>query len=161
MQNQQPPRVLQALSDFEFVAQGPSDKDLPVHSVRAIAPPEKLEAEHLYVFHHRPIDNGELFAGLQERFRSKGVKVLKASGDIERYLGGLAFAISFRDGNVQGVILNTLDPQIVRDDALAAQWALDDYVVVINGAKSLGIPLTNRWRYRPADGTDNRQLDIW
>ena len=127
------PKLLQALRDFEFVAQGNGDPlSVPAHGVQRIALPERLEARHLYVFHHRPVENGELFKQLQTRLRSEGVEVLKANGDIERYLGGLAFAISFQDGGVSGVIYNTLDTELVRDAVLSAKWALDDYVLVIN-----------------------------
>ena len=123
------------LHDFQFVGSGPLATEVPSHGVKPLPFPDELEAGRQYIFHHARTDNDSLFQELQDRFRAKGVSVLKAGGDVYRYIGGLAFIIAFNDGKYRGRISNTLDGRIVRSEDLGRRLSFDDYVLVIEETK--------------------------
>jgi hypothetical protein len=130
--DQSRPKVLDALSDFQFVGSVAKDVSLDRQlSIRAQDLPLKFEVGRQYVWLKRGYaNNQEIFKSLQARLNSMGVTVLDAVGNANRFIGGLSFRISFKEGNYKGTLFNALDSRIVKGKKLQKQWSFDDYVVV-------------------------------
>ena len=126
------PRVLDVLSDFQFI--GSEAKGASVDSHVAIKPqdvPREFEAGTQYIWLKKGYaDNQQIFKTLQDRLRARGVIILNANGLSNRFIGGLAFSISFKDGLYTGTFFNRLDPRIVKSKKLQRQWGFDDYILV-------------------------------
>lgn len=133
--NEGRPLYVQVLSDFVFVASGPYDpKSVPAHGIKELPMPLRFEAGYQYVFHlHRPDQDAAIYTTLLSRMQSKGIK-FTTSGTMDRYIGGPVFRISFEGNGFKGFIFNSLDGQIVGSDALAKEWSLDDYILVLEKA---------------------------
>ncbi len=138
MTSKHSPMFVKALSDFVFVGSVQNhSQTVPTHSMEVKSLPKTLQAGQKYIFHRRaPTNNDELFKELQERLRSNGVTILEAKGGGTRYIGGLVFHISFKEGEYRGIIYNTLDGQIVNNENLNKNWAFDDYLLVLEEADS-------------------------
>jgi hypothetical protein len=106
------------------------------HGTQAAPPPTRYQVGQQYIFHHRAgVDNDQLFDVLQKALRAKGIPVLEATRDAYRYIGGLAFQIRMQDQGYDLRMFNTLDNKIVTDDALAREWSVDDYILVVENAE--------------------------
>jgi len=132
------PRILDVLSDFQFIGNEP--KGVSLDSRVAIKPqdlPREFEAGTQYIWLKKGYaDNQEIFSVLQERLRDRGITILEAAGITNRFIGGLAFKISFRDGHYKGTLFNTLNPRIVKTRKLHRQWGFDNYVLVFEETPS-------------------------
>jgi len=131
------PALINAMSDFEFVGSGPFSDELsvPPHGMKRKLLPTRLEAGHAYIFHHASVDNNRLVRELVDRLKTRGVKVFDVvDHGTGRYVGGLAFRLSFEDAGYRGFIYNTLDNRIVRNERIARRLSFDDYIVVIQQA---------------------------
>lgn len=96
--------------------------------------PSQFKAGYQYVFHlHRPDQDADIYKTLLSRLQSKGIK-FTSSGTMDRYIGGPVFRISFEGNGFKGFIFNALDGQIVKNEALAKQWSIDDYILVLEEA---------------------------
>jgi hypothetical protein len=124
--------------DFDLVTCGEYDPAIPQqHGMNRIPFPENIVLGRKYIFHRRnPTDNSELFRDLQRRLQEKDASVMSASESFDRYIGGLAFQIVFRRGKHVGIIINSLDDDIVKNESLAKEWSLDDYVLVVHEDKT-------------------------
>jgi hypothetical protein len=129
--------ISEVFSDFYFVTSGEYDPTSPPqHGMNGIPFPKTIDLGRKYIFHRRsPTDNYELFEELQNRLRGRGAIILSADESFDRYIGGLAFRIVFRHGNYTGVIINSLDSQVVKNESLAKEWSLDDYVFVVEKSR--------------------------
>lgn len=129
-----PPKVLEVISDFQFIGSEP--KGTPVDSRGTIKPqdvPREFEVGTQYIWLKKGhADNQQIFKTLQDRLRDKGVFIVKADGLSNRFIGGLAFSISFKDGLYTGTFFNRLDPRVVKSKRLQRQWGFDDYILVFD-----------------------------
>lgn len=125
------PAFLEALTDFTYVGSGDQHASSTApHGMRRRPLPQHFKVGRQYVFHYRRgIENEDLLELLKKRLSHGGVTIHAADGGLNRYMGGLAFRISFEEGNYRGTIYNTLDGQIVRNERLGKQWSFDDYVL--------------------------------
>ena len=98
--DQSRPKALDALSDFQFVGSVAKNVSLDRQLViRAQDLPLKFEVGRQYVWLKRGYaDNEEIFKSLQARLNSEEVTVLAAVGNANRFIGGLSFRISFKEG---------------------------------------------------------------
>ena len=125
------PRVLDVLSDFQFIGNQPKGASLDSHAIKPQDLPREFEPGIQYIWLKRGYaDNQEIFKVLQDRLRVKGITILDAKGMTNRFIGGLAFEISFKDGHYKGTLFNTLNPRIVKTRKLHRQWGFDSYVLV-------------------------------
>lgn len=126
------PKILDVLSDFQFIGNEP--KGVCLDSRVAIKPqdlPREFEPGTQYIWLKKGYaDNQEIFRVLQDRLRVRGITILDAKGITNRFIGGLAFKISFKDGPYKGTLFNTLNPRIVKTRKLHRQWGFDNYVLV-------------------------------
>jgi hypothetical protein len=131
-----PPAYVEILSDFVFVGSGPYDpKSVPVHGMKEMPLPSQFKAGYQYVFHLRNLKrDADTYESLLTRLQSKDIKIISSSADMDRYIGGPGFRISFQGTGFRGFIFNTLDGQILNNEALVREWSLDDYVLVLEEA---------------------------
>jgi hypothetical protein len=134
------PAFLEAFTDFTYVGSGNQRaSSVAPHGMQRKPLPRQFKVGRQYIFHYRRgIENEDLLDLLKKRLNSLGVTIHAADGDLNRYMGGLAFRISFEEGSYKGAFYNTLDGQIVRSQALGRQWSFDDYVLVferVEGAR--------------------------
>ena len=126
------PACLKALSDFVFVGSGVYDAlSVPEHGMKARPLPLRLQAGYQYVFHLPKPGDLDVYQKILTQLQSDGVSITSSSDDMDRYLGGPGFRISFQEKGCKGVILNKLDGQIMNSDVLIKKWSLDDYILVI------------------------------
>ena len=127
---------VEVLSDFVFVGSGPYDpKSVPSHEMKELSLPSKFQAGQQYVFHFPGRhEDANIYNRLLAGLRAKGIKITSSTADIDRYVGGPGFLITFQDGEFKGRIFNTLDGQILNNEVLAKQWSIDDYVLVLEEA---------------------------
>jgi len=125
-------RFLNALFDFQFI--GSAANGATVETNVPIKPqdsPREFKRGTQYVWLKKGYGNNEvLFKSLQDRLRAEGVTILKASALSTRFIGGLVFTITFKDGDYVGTLSNQLDTRIVKSKKLHRQWGFDDYVLV-------------------------------
>jgi hypothetical protein len=125
------PRVLDALSDFQFVGSVADGLSLNGQTIKPQDLPTTFEVGRQYIWLKRGhADNQEIFKTLQDRLRGNGITILDAKGITNRFIGGLAFRISFKEAHYKGTLFNTLDPRIVKSKKLQKHWGFDDYVLV-------------------------------
>lgn len=132
------PGFIDAMSDFEFVGSGVFSDELsvPAHSIESQPLPKKWEAGRAYIFHHSRVDNSRLLRELIDKLKSRGVKVFDiVDHGTGRYIGGLAFKLSFQEGGYRGFIYNTLDNRIVADEKITEPLSDDDYILVLQEAE--------------------------
>ena len=131
------PRVLDVLSDFQFIGNEPKGASLDSHVIKPQELPREFEPGIQYIWLKRGYaDNQEIFKVLQDRLRVKGITILDATGMTNRFIGGLAFEISFKDGHYKGTLFNTLNSRIVKTRKLHRQWSFDNYVLVFEETPS-------------------------
>jgi hypothetical protein len=131
------PRVLEVLSDFQFIGSAPKGASLDSVAIKPQDLPREFEPGIQYIWLKRAYaDNQEIFRVLQDRLRDKGITILDATGMTNRFIGGLAFKISFKDGHYKGTLFNTLNPRIVKTRKLHRQWGFDNYVLVFEETPS-------------------------
>jgi hypothetical protein len=126
------PKVLDVLSDFQYIGKKPKGAPLDSHvDVKPQDLPREFEPGTQYIWLKRAhADNQEIFKALQDRLRDRRITILDATGMMYRFIGGLAFKISFQDGHYKGMLFNTLNPRIVKSGKLNRQWGFDNYVLV-------------------------------
>lgn len=125
------PRVLDVLSDFQFIGSAPKGASVDSVPIKPHDLPREFEPEVQYIWLKRGYaDNQEIFKVLQDRLREKGITIIDATGMTNRFIGGLAFNISFKDGYYKGTLFNTLNPTIVKTRKLHRQWGFDSYVLI-------------------------------
>ena len=128
---ERPRRVLEVLSDFQFI--GSAEKGESADSQSAIKTqdvPDEFEVGTDYLWLKKGYaDNQQIFRTLQDRLRAKGVTIVSANALSNRFMGGLAFSISFQDGPYIGTLFNRLDPRAVKSKRLHRQWGFDDYIL--------------------------------
>ena len=101
------PRVLDVLSDFQFVGMERSEASLDSHLIKPQDLPREFETGIQYIWLKKGYaDNEKIFKILQDRLRVKGITILDATGKTNRFIGGLAFKISFQDGPYKGTLFN-------------------------------------------------------
>jgi hypothetical protein len=123
---------LQVLSDFVFVGSGSYDpKAAPVHGMKELPLPSRFEDGYQYVFHLHADQEADIYKALLTKFRSRNIKITSSTADMDRYIGGPGFRIAFEGNGFKGFIFNALDGQIVRNDELAKEWSIDDYILVL------------------------------
>ena len=131
------PRVLEVLSDFQFIGSAPKGASLDSVAIKPQDLPREFEPGIQYIWLKRAYaDNQEIFRVLQDRLREKGITIFDATGMTNRFIGGLAFKISFKDGHYKGTLFNTLNPRIVKTRKLHRQWGFDNYVLVFEETPS-------------------------
>src|ERR1043165_159393 len=86
------PRVLEVLSDFQFIGSAPKGASLDSLAIKTQDLPREFEPGIQYIWLKRAYtDNQEIFRVLQDRLRHKEITVLDATGMTNRFIGGLAF----------------------------------------------------------------------
>ena len=131
------PRVLEVLSDFQFIGSAPKGASLDSLAIKPQDLPREFEPGIQYIWLKRAYtDNQEIFRVQQDRLRDKEISVLDATGMVNRFIGGLAFKISFSDGHYKGTLFNTLNPRIVKSRKLHRQWGFDNYVLLFEETPS-------------------------
>jgi hypothetical protein len=126
------PKILDVLSDFQFIGSAMKGASVDSHvSIRSQDVPRGFEAGTQYMWLKKGYaDNQHIFKTLQVRLRARGINILSAKGLSNRFIGGLAFSISFKDGLYTGTFFNRLDPRIVKNKKLQRHWGFDDYILV-------------------------------
>ena len=126
------PKILDVLSDFQYIGNEPKGVSLDSHvDIKPQDLPREFEPGTQYIWLKRGhADNQEIFKVLQDRLRDRRITILDATGMMNRFIGGLAFKISFQDGHYKGTLFNTLNPRIVKSRKLNRQWGFDNYVLV-------------------------------
>jgi len=131
-----PPAYVQVLSDFAFVGSGPYDpKSVPAHEMKELPMPSQFKPGYQYVFHLKSLrQDANIHEILLTRLQSKNIKITSSTASMDRYVGGPVFRISFQGTGFKGFIFNTLDGQILNNQALVREWSLDDYILVLEEA---------------------------
>ncbi|HEX6045615.1 MAG TPA: hypothetical protein VFZ22_14075 [Pyrinomonadaceae bacterium] len=130
------PAYVEVLSDFVFVGSGPYDPKLvTAHEMKELPLPSHFQVGYQYVFHLKSLrQDADVYKNLLTRLQSKNIKITSASADMDRYVGGPGFRISFQGTGFKGFIFNTLDGQILNNPTLVREWSLDDYILVLEEA---------------------------
>ncbi len=134
--DEQRPPYVEALSDFVFVGSGSYEpSSVPAHGMEEQSLPSQLKTGYQYIFHlPRSKQNEDIYKTLLTRLQSRGVRIISSSADIDRYVGGPEFHITFQWNGYKGTIFNKLDGQIINNEALADKWSVDDYILVLEEA---------------------------
>jgi hypothetical protein len=127
------PPYLEVLSDFVFVGSGAyAPSSIPAHGTKEIVLPTQLKVGTQYIFHlRRSEQTSDIHKTLVERLQSRGIKVVSSDVNLDKYIGGPIFRISFQGDDFKGFIFNALDGQIVKNEALSREWSVDDYILVL------------------------------
>src|SRR5690242_5219178 len=76
-----PSRVLEVLSDFQFIGSAPKGASLDSVAIKPQELPREFEPGIQYIWLKRAYaDNQEIFRILQDRLREKGITILEATG---------------------------------------------------------------------------------
>jgi hypothetical protein len=132
--NELEPKILTELSGFDFIgafprASVPEEED----AITVQRLPKSFEVGRQYVWLKKGYaDNDEIFRALQSHLKGSGVTIIEAVEIGHRFIGGLAFRISFQDGKYKGSFYNRLDSRIVKNKTLQKTWSFDDYVLVFD-----------------------------
>jgi hypothetical protein len=137
-------RSFEVFSGFSFVGSGPyagdsssnTQSDIAKYgSTERLLPARPLPGIEYVFVHKRPVDNSQL--ALQEvprRLHAAGINVVKgptsARGLTYPFIGGPLFRIQIKVGTHEGVIFNTVDPDLLKGIDTNSPWGTETYKLV-------------------------------
>jgi hypothetical protein len=129
-------KIIKVFNDFDYVGVGDWDAEVgwepdvqapygvitPVHPIKELIFPDKLELNKQYVFHSKiPDAENALFDRLQASLGSENIDVTFARPLAYPYVGYMKFAILFQGKNCKGFIYNK---------SCSNDGTIEDYILV-------------------------------